>query len=123
MSWGVSSGLALLSLAIRTFPLSITFRISKFQCVCRKPPNWQHATHVWTPPLKVTVGVATSIKAPSLCLPSPEIPKDPTLTEDIQQELEHTALYTVTVAVEIWYDSVPSSTIIEGDLRNRFRYL
>ncbi|KAG1743914.1 hypothetical protein EDB19DRAFT_1577191, partial [Suillus lakei] len=37
------------------------------------------------------------------------------LAKNVEQELTYTSLYTMTAAMEIWYDPDPSSTIIEED--------
>lgn len=44
-----------------------------------------------------------------------ELARDPILAKNIQQELAYTSLRTVTVAVEIRYNPVPTATIIPED--------
>ena len=45
----------------------------------------------------------------------PKLACDPVLAKNVQQELAYTSLCTVTAAVEIWYDLVPTETIILED--------
>jgi WD40 repeat protein len=45
----------------------------------------------------------------------PEIAADSPPAKNVQQELAHTSLCTVTAAIEIWYNPNPTSTIIEED--------
>jgi len=45
----------------------------------------------------------------------PELAHDPVLVKNVQQELPYTSLRTVTAAVKIWYDPVPTETIIPED--------
>ena len=68
------------------------------------------------PRLKEIINVATNIKTPSLSVYlEPELARDPVLAKNVQQELAYTSLRTVTAAVEIWYDPVPTETIIPED--------
>ena len=68
------------------------------------------------PRLKEIINVATNIKTPSLSVYLvPELARDPVLAKNVQQELAYTSLRTVTAAVEIWYDPVPTETIIPED--------
>jgi DNA-directed RNA polymerase II subunit RPB1 len=68
------------------------------------------------PRLKEIINVATNIKTPSLSVYLvPELARDPVLAKNVQQELAYTSLRTVTAAVEIWYDPVPTATIIPED--------
>ena len=68
------------------------------------------------PRLKEIINIATNIKTPSLSVYLvPELARDPVLAKNVQQELVYTSLRTVTAAVEIWYDPVPTATIIPED--------
>jgi DNA-directed RNA polymerase II subunit RPB1 len=68
------------------------------------------------PCLKEIISVATNIKTPSLSVYLvPELARDPVLAKNVQQELAYTSLRTVTAAIEIWYDPVPTATIIPED--------
>jgi DNA-directed RNA polymerase II subunit RPB1 len=78
------------------------------------------------PCLKEIINVATNIETSSLsAYLVPELPHDPILAKNVRQELAYTSLRTVTAAVEIWYDSVPTATEDEvstclGSLSSQF---
>jgi DNA-directed RNA polymerase II subunit RPB1 len=67
--------------------------------------------------LKEIISVATNIKIPSLSVYLvPLLARDPVLAKNVQQELAYVSLRTVTAAVEIWYDPVPTQTIPEDEV-------
>ncbi|KAA1106701.1 DNA-directed RNA polymerase II subunit rpb1 [Puccinia graminis f. sp. tritici] len=69
------------------------------------------------PRLKEIINVATNIKTPSLTVYLNEnIANDIEAAKDIQTELAHTTLKTVTASTQIIYDPNPKSTIVEEDL-------
>ncbi|KNZ48173.1 DNA-directed RNA polymerase [Puccinia sorghi] len=69
------------------------------------------------PRLKEIINVATNIKTPSLTVYLNEnIANDIEAAKDIQTELAHTTLKTVTASTQIIYDPNPKSTVVEEDL-------
>ena len=68
------------------------------------------------PRLKEIINVATNIKTPLLSVYFvPSLTRDPVLAKNVQQELVYTSLRTVTATIKIWYDLVPTATIIPED--------
>lgn len=68
------------------------------------------------PRLKEVMNVAVNIKTPSLqVFLTPEMRGSMLSAKEVQRELEHATLRTVTAAVEIIFDPDPASTIIEED--------
>ena len=45
----------------------------------------------------------------------PKLARDPVLAKNVRQESAYASLHTVTTAVEIWYNPVPTETIILED--------
>ncbi|MBW0472812.1 hypothetical protein O181_012527 [Austropuccinia psidii MF-1] len=69
------------------------------------------------PRLKEIINVALNIKTPSLTVYlKEEIANNIEAAKDIQTELAHTTLKTVTASTQIIYDPNPKSTIVEEDL-------
>ncbi|PLW18081.1 hypothetical protein PCANC_01801 [Puccinia coronata f. sp. avenae] len=69
------------------------------------------------PRLKEIINVATNIKTPSLTVYLNEnVANDIEAAKDIQTELAHTTLKTVTASTQIIYDPNPKSTVVEEDL-------
>ncbi|KAH9466080.1 hypothetical protein MJO29_007760 [Puccinia striiformis f. sp. tritici] len=69
------------------------------------------------PRLKEIINVATNIKTPSLTVYLNEnVANDIEAAKDIQTELAHTSLKTVTASTQIIYDPNPKSTVVEEDL-------
>ena len=68
------------------------------------------------PRLKEIINVATNIKTPSLTVfLDEETARDQIAVKNVQAELEHTTLRTVTAATEIIYDPDPTTTIVDED--------
>ncbi|KAI6095134.1 RNA polymerase 2 [Pisolithus croceorrhizus] len=68
------------------------------------------------PCLKGIINVTTNFKMPSLSMYlESNIVQDRMLVKNVQQELAYMSLWTVTAAVEIWYDPDPALTVIEED--------
>ncbi|WBW71077.1 RNA polymerase II large subunit Rpb1 [Schizosaccharomyces osmophilus] len=68
------------------------------------------------PRLKEILNVAKNIKTPSLTIYlSPHVASNMDLAKNIQTQIEHTTLSTVTSATEIHYDPDPQNTVIEED--------
>ncbi|TIC59840.1 beta and beta-prime subunits of DNA dependent RNA-polymerase [Wallemia mellicola] len=68
------------------------------------------------PRLKEIINVATNIKTPSLTVYlDEETSRDIVAVKNVQAELEHTTLKTITAATEIIYDPDPTTTIVDED--------
>ncbi|TIB06195.1 hypothetical protein E3P96_00699 [Wallemia ichthyophaga] len=68
------------------------------------------------PRLKEIINVATNIKTPSLTVFLDEMTsRDVVAVKNVQAELEHTTLKTITAATEIIYDPDPTTTIVDED--------
>ncbi|TIA87040.1 hypothetical protein E3P99_03444 [Wallemia hederae] len=68
------------------------------------------------PRLKEIINVATNIKTPSLTVfLDEETARDVVAVKNVQAELEHTTLKTITAATEIIYDPDPTTTIVDED--------
>ncbi|EEB06666.1 RNA polymerase II large subunit Rpb1 [Schizosaccharomyces japonicus yFS275] len=68
------------------------------------------------PRLKEILNVAKNIKTPSLTIYLlPEIASNMDLAKNVQTQIEHTTLKTVTSATEIHYDPDPQNTVIDED--------
>ncbi|CAH7669886.1 DNA-directed RNA polymerase II subunit RPB1 [Phakopsora pachyrhizi] len=69
------------------------------------------------PRLKEIINVAVNIKTPSLTVYlREELANDIEAAKDIQTELAHTTLKTVTASTQIIYDPNPKSTVVDEDL-------
>ncbi|KAH9819298.1 hypothetical protein DFH28DRAFT_887179 [Melampsora americana] len=69
------------------------------------------------PRLKEIINVALNIKTPSLTVYlNEELSNDIEAAKDIQTELAHTNLKTVTASTQIIYDPDPKSTVVEEDV-------
>lgn len=68
------------------------------------------------PRLKEIINVARNLKTPSMTVYLlPHIAADISAAKDVQTQLSHTTLKTVTASTEIFYDPDPSATVIEDD--------